>query len=130
MLGKGHPWLPHLPESAESKQAYQTSEALVETPSCGCFPKLGILFGGPFNKDSNIFGSIWGPPIWGNYLVPLETLQRRAVQDRAPCPYDASRKNLRCFLLCVPSSLHWLCWVLSPWKKPWNAKLSGFGHPR
>ena len=129
MLGKGRPWLPHLPESAESKQAYQTSEALVETPSCECFPKLGILFGGPFNKDSNILGSIWAP-LFREITLFLETLQRRAVQDWAPCPYDASRKYLRYFLLCFPSSLHWLCWVLSPWKKPWNAELSGFGHPR
>ena len=33
----------------------------------GDFPKLGIPFGGPHNKDYSILGSILGPPIFGNY---------------------------------------------------------------
>ena len=36
---------------------------------CGGFPKLGVPFWGPNNKDYSIFGSIVGFPILGNYHV-------------------------------------------------------------
>ena len=33
----------------------------------GSFPKLGVPFWGPHNKDYSILGSILGSPIVGNY---------------------------------------------------------------
>ena len=36
---------------------------------CGSFPKLGYPYGGPYNKDYSILGSILGPPVSGNYHV-------------------------------------------------------------
>ena len=35
------------------------------SPPNGGFPKLGVLFGGPYNKDYNILGSILGFPYFG-----------------------------------------------------------------
>ena len=35
---------------------------------CG-FPKMGYLFGGPYKKDSSIFGSILGPLVLGHYHI-------------------------------------------------------------
>ena len=35
----------------------------------GGFPKLGVPFWGPHNKDYSILGSILGPPILGNYHI-------------------------------------------------------------
>ena len=32
--------------------------------SCGGFPKLGVPFGGPSNKDYTILGSIIGVPLF------------------------------------------------------------------
>ena len=32
----------------------------------GCFPKLGYLFGGPYNEDHNISGFTLGSPYLGN----------------------------------------------------------------
>ena len=37
---------------------------------------FGYIFGGPYNKDYSIWGSIMGPPILGNYhiLFPMSSL--------------------------------------------------------
>ena len=38
----------------------------------GSFPKLGVYpFGGPYNKDYSIFGSILGSPFFGGKLPYL-----------------------------------------------------------
>ena len=36
------------------------------------FSNEGYHFGGPHSKGSSILGSIWGPPIRGNYQLELE----------------------------------------------------------
>ena len=37
----------------------------------GCFPKLGVPFWGPNNKDYSILGSILGSPYFGKLLYRL-----------------------------------------------------------
>ena len=58
---------------------------------CGGFPKLGVPFWGPYNKDYRILGSILGPPpIVGNYHFHRVTSPKPTLQPRpATCGDEA-----------------------------------------
>ena len=43
----------------------------------GGFPKLGVPFGGPYNKDYSIWGSLLGSPYFGQLLFGV----RAAADD-------------------------------------------------
>ena len=45
----------------------------------GGFPKLGVPFGDPYNKDYGILGSILGYPNFGK--LPWSTLQQFVLKD-------------------------------------------------
>ena len=49
----------------DSFHAWQWSKPCFEIVLHGSFPKLGYHFGGPYNKDYNILGSILGSPYFG-----------------------------------------------------------------
>ena len=49
------------------------------------------LFGGPHNKDYNIYcGLYWGPLILGNYHILKEREHMRTDMERAPEPAEFS----------------------------------------
>ena len=50
-------------------QPFSTAGLCVHTYIYGAFPKLGVPFRGPNNKDYSILGSILGSPILGNYHI-------------------------------------------------------------
>ena len=56
------------------------------------FPKLGVPFGGPNNKDHNILGSILGSPYFGK--LPFRALppQKKKTDMETPrkCPLEAT----------------------------------------
>ena len=37
----------------------------------GSFPKLGALFGSPYNGDHSVLGSIFGPPVYVNPQIKI-----------------------------------------------------------
>ena len=45
----------------------------------GDFPKLGVPFGGPYNKDYSILGSTLGSSILGNYHIGLASADNGAI---------------------------------------------------
>ena len=64
------------------------------------FPKItGTILGGPHNKDGNILGVYWGPPILGNYHIPLGQFVQ-ATQAQTPQLLRAHTQLL--LLLKVP----------------------------
>ena len=53
----------------EQKKTAFCMFALPGSCACGGFPKLGVPFGRPYNKDYSILGSILGPLVLGDNNV-------------------------------------------------------------
>ena len=51
------------------------------------FPKIrGTLFGGPYNKDPSIWGTILGSPIFGNCHIQLDRIRKLKRYDQSEAP--------------------------------------------
>ena len=46
---------------------------------------MGTFLGGPFSKDYNIYGSILGSPVLGNYNLGLRVIQKSHNSGDVTC---------------------------------------------
>ena len=58
-----------LPESGGSLSRQDKQQAVIRS-----FPKLGLLLGGPFNKDHSILGSTLGSPYFGKLPIRAQVV--------------------------------------------------------
>ena len=74
---------------------YNTDPHAYKFLPCGGFPKLGVPFGAPYNKDYSILGSILGSPYFGTNSVSSVLAQGSSVSELS-CRASGQRS-------CMPS---------------------------